>query len=161
MLQRAPSVPLVIGAIVSVQTGSAIATHLFHSAGPAGATLMRVGFGAIILMALWRPKLRQYDRRAYREAVLFGLATAAMNLSFYSALNRIPLGVAVTLEFIGPLTLAVIGSRRALDLIWVVLAAAGVVLLTPIGGLHLDPLGIVFALMAGTFWALYILFSAR
>lgn len=150
-----------MGAVVSVQSGSAIATHIFTSVGPAGATLLRVGFGAIILLGLWRPRPGQYGRHAYRDAILFGLTTAAMNLSFYSALNRIPLGIAVTLEFLGPLTLAVLGSRRPLDLLWVGFAAAGVLLLTPLGGHSIDPVGLLLALMAGIFWALYILFSAR
>jgi inner membrane transporter RhtA len=160
-MSRVPSVALVMGAVLSVQTGSALATHIFQAAGPAGATLLRVGFGAVILLALWRPRLRLYGRHAYRDAILFGLTTAAMNLSFYSALDRIPLGIAVTLEFLGPLTLAVIGSRRLLDLLWIGLAAAGVLLLTPVGGLQMDPVGLAFALLAGCFWALYIVFSAR
>jgi inner membrane transporter RhtA len=150
-----------MGAVVSVQCGSAVATHIFTAVGPPGATLLRVGFGALILLGLWRPRPRQYSRHAYRDAVLFGLITAAMNLSFYSALDRIPLGIAVTLEFLGPLTLAVLGSRRPLDLLWVGFAAGGVLLLAPIGGHSIDPIGLLLALMAGTFWALYILFSAR
>jgi inner membrane transporter RhtA len=150
-----------MAAVVSVQTGSAIATHLFTAIGPAGATLLRVGFAAVILLSLWRPRLRSYDRYAYRDAVLFGLCTAAMNFSFYSALDRIPLGIAVSLEFIGPLTLAVIGSRRALDVLWVCLAAVGIILLTPIAGHQIDPTGILLALLAGVFWACYILLSAR
>jgi inner membrane transporter RhtA len=150
-----------MGAVVSVQTGSAIATHIFTSVGPAGATLLRVGFGAIILLTLWRPRLRRYGRHAYRDAILFGLATAAMNLSFYSALDRIPLGIAVSLEFVGPLTLAVLGSRRPFDLVWVAFAASGVLLLTPLTNHQIDPAGVLFALLAGVFWALYILLSAR
>lgn len=150
-----------MGAVVSVQTGSAIATHIFTSVGPPGATLLRVGFGAIILLGLWRPRLGRHDRYAYRDAILFGLTTAAMNLTFYSAIDRIPLGIAVTLEFVGPLTLAVLGSRRPLDLLWVGFAACGVLLLTPIGGHSIDLGGLLLALMAGTFWALYILLSAR
>lgn len=150
-----------MGAVVSVQTGSAVATHLFTSVGPAGATLLRVGFAALILLVLWRPSFRSYERRAYRNAILFGLSTAAMNFSFYSAIDRIPLGIAVTLEFVGPLTLAVIGSRRALDGVWAGLAVLGVVLLTPLGGHRIDPAGVLFALLAGFFWSLYILLSAR
>lgn len=150
-----------MAAVVSVQTGSAVATHLFTSVGPAGTTLLRVGFAAVILLTLWRPRFRTYDRHAYRDAVLFGLSTAAMNFSFYSALDRIPLGIAVSLEFIGPLALAVIGSRRVLDILWVGLAAIGIILLTPIAGHQIDPAGILFALLAGFFWAFYILLSAR
>lgn len=161
MPRRVPSVALVMGAVISVQIGSAVATHIFTSVGPPGATLLRVGVGAIILLILWRPRLGRHDGHAYRDAILFGLTTAAMNLSFYSAISRIPLGIAVTLEFLGPLSLAVLGSRRALDLLWVGFAACGVLLLTPIGGHSIDPIGLLLALLAGTFWALYILFSAR
>jgi inner membrane transporter RhtA len=96
--------------------------------------------------------------------VVFGLALAAMNLSLYLAIDRIPLGVAVTLEFVGPLGVAVAGSRRLLDGLWVVLAATGVLLLAPLnvlGATDLDPVGVVFALLAGAFWASYILLSAR
>jgi inner membrane transporter RhtA len=94
-------------------------------------------------------------------AAALGIAIAAMNLSFYSALDRIPLGIAVTLEFAGPLGVAVAGSRRALDILWVTLGVGGIVLLTPWGGIQFDTLGIIFALLAGVFWAAYILLGAR
>src|SRR5215212_262017 len=125
---------LVMGAIASVQIGAAIATTLFDELGPAGAVLLRTGFAAVALLLLWRPQLRGREPGALRDAVLFGLALAAMNLSFYAALERIPLGIAVTLEFTGPFAVAVAGSRRAADLIWVGLAAAGIILLSP--GVH-------------------------
>lgn len=157
----APPTGLVLIAIVSVQIGSGIATHLFQSVGSGGAAFLRVALAALILLTLWRPRLQGYDRRTYALAALFGLTTAAMNFSFYSALDRIPLGVAVTLEFIGPLGVAVAGSRRALDLLWAILAAAGIALLAPWGGITLDLLGILFALLAGLFWAMYIHLSAR
>ncbi len=159
-----PSLPptaLVLLAGVSVQLGSAVALHLFVTLGPGGAALLRVGFAAIVLLGLWRPDVRGYSSRDLAMAALFGLTTAAMNLSFYLALDRIPLGVAVTLEFAGPLGVAVVGSRRLFDLIWVLLAAVGIVLLAPWGGLGLDPLGAAFALLAGMFWAGYILLSSR
>lgn len=156
-----PPIALVFAAVLSVQLGSAIAKHLFASIGPGGSAFLRLAFGALLLLALLRPRLRGYDPAAYRAAILFGLAVAAMNFSFYSALARIPLGVAVTLEFVGPLGVAVAGSRRALDLLWIGLAAAGIILLTPWGGLRLDPAGVLFALLAGSFWAAYILLSAR
>jgi inner membrane transporter RhtA len=159
-----PSVPstiLVLGAVVSVQCGSAVATHLFATVGSGGAAFLRLLVGAIVLLAIWRPWVRRHGRAEWLAAILFGLTTAVMNLSFYSALDRIPLGVAVTLEFVGPLGLAVAGSRRILDVTWVVLAAGGILLLAPWGGLHLDPLGIGFALLAGACWSLYIILSAR
>ena len=160
-LERVPSTALVMGAVLSVQVGSAIATHLFGTVGPLATAFLRLGFGSLILLAVWRPGLRQFGWHQYRVAILFGLATAAMNASFYSALNRIPLGIAVALEFVGPMTLAVVGSQRALDVLWVVMAAAGIILLTPWGGLHLDIGGVLLALLAGCFWALYIMLSAR
>jgi inner membrane transporter RhtA len=116
------------------------------------------------LLILWRPSVRGHARGDYLVAVLFGLALAAMNFTLYQALDRIPLGVAVTLEFVGPLGVAVAGSRRVLDLLWVVLAAAGIVLLAPLdvlGETDLDPVGVALALLAGCFWAAYILLSAR
>lgn len=146
---------------MSVQVGSAVATHLFQSAGPVATAFLRLGFGALILLAIWRPSFRSYRWPQYRVAILFGLATAAMNASFYAALNRIPLGVAVALEFVGPMGLAIIGSQRPLDLLWVLLAATGIALLTPWGGLHLDPTGVFLALVAGCLWAIYITLSAR
>jgi inner membrane transporter RhtA len=125
---------------------------------------LRIGFAALVLLALWRPRLRGYARRDYLVATLFGLVLAGMNLSIYLSFDRIPLGIAVTLEFIGPLGVAVAGSRRALDFIWVALAAVGILLLAPLGILgetNLDPVGVAFALLAGLFWAAYILLSAR
>ena len=150
--------------IVSVQLGAAIAKNLFDSLGPGGTVFLRIAFAALVLLVLVRPKLGGYDRNAYLVAGLFGLALALMNLSLYLAIDRIPLGVAVTLEFVGPLGVAVAGSRRILDVLWVVLAAAGILLLAPLGafgGMDLDPVGVAFALLAGCFWASYILLSAR
>jgi inner membrane transporter RhtA len=150
--------------IVSVQLGASIAKSLFVSLGPGGTVFLRIAFAALVLLLLVRPKLRGHDRSGYLVAIVFGLALAGMNLSLYLAIDRIPLGVAVTLEFIGPLGVAVAGSRRMLDLLWVVLAAAGILLLAPLGvlgGTNLDPVGVAFALLAGCLWASYILLSAR
>ena len=115
----------------------------------------------MILVAIWRPRLRGRPRGDLRVAIAFGLALGAMNLCIYQAMDRIPLGVAVTFEFIGPLGVAVVGSRRALDLLWVVLAAAGIVLLADYSGGSLDPVGVAFALAAGGLWAAYIVLSQR
>lgn len=152
---------LVMGAIASVQIGAAIATTLFDELGPAGTVLLRTGFAAVVLVVLWRPRLRGRSSAALRDALLFGLALAGMNLSFYGALDRIPLGIAVTFEFTGPFLVAVAGSRRASDLLWVALAAGGIVLLSP--GIHgsLDLTGTLLALLAGAFWASYIVLAAR
>jgi inner membrane transporter RhtA len=159
-----PPTGLVLLSIFSVQLGAAIAKGLFGELGPDGTVLLRMGFAALVLLLLWRPSLRGYARGDYLVAVLFGLALAAMNFTLYLALDRIPLGVAVTIEFVGPLGVAVAGSRRMLDLVWVVMAAAGIVLLAPLdvlGETDLDPAGVALALLAGCFWAAYILLSAR
>ena len=162
-LRGAPPTALVLFPIISVQLGAAVAKSLFDSLGPGGAVFLRIAFAALVLFLLVRPKLGGHDRAGYLVAGLFGLALAGMNFSIYLAFDRIPLGVAVTLEFVGPLGVAVAGSRRVLDLLWVVLAAAGILLLAPLGvlgGMELDPVGVAFALLAGCLWACYILLSA-
>lgn len=159
-----PPTALVLLSIFSVQLGAAVAKGLFDSLGPSGTVFLRIGFAALALLVLWRPQLLGHDRRAYWTAGLFGLVLAAMNFSIYLSFERIPLGAAVTLEFVGPLAVAVLGSRRPLDVLWAVLAGAGILLLAPLGvlgGSDLDPVGVAFALLAGGFWALYILLSAR
>ncbi len=161
LLSRAPSSGLVIGAIASVQFGSAVAAKLFATIGPGGAVLMRLVFASIVLVAIWRPSLRRRSRRELMLAGLFGLVLFAMNFSFYHALERIPLGIAVTIEFVGPLAVAVGGSRQRTDLVWVALALAGILALTRGGTAGLDALGIALALVAGGFWAAYILVNAR
>ena len=145
---------------MSVQVGAAIATTLFDEVGPGGAVFLRILFAALVLMAIWRPALRVPEAGA-KDVLALGLILGLMNLSFYEALDRIPLGIAVTLEFIGPLTVAVIGSRRRFDLLWVALAAAGLLLLAPVPGSDLDALGCAFALFAGACWGLYIPVTAR
>jgi inner membrane transporter RhtA len=154
-------VALTVGAILSVQAGAAVAFNLFDDLGPAGTVLVRIGFAAVVLMALWRPRIRGQSREALRMAVLFGFTLAAMNQSFYLGLDRVPLGIAVTLEFVGPLSVAVVGSRRPRDLLWVGLAAGGILLLSPGLGDELDLLGAGFCLLAGAFWAAYIVLSQR
>lgn len=152
---------LVLGGVASTQFGASLAKGLFDDIGPAGTVLLRTLFAAAVLTALWRPSVKAHSRRDLALVLVFGVALAAMNLTFYEAIDRIPLGVAVTLEFAGPLTVAVLGSRRALDLLWVVLAAAGILLLADLGGGGVDPLGAGLALLAGVFWGSYILLSER
>lgn len=151
---------LVIGAVVSVQLGSATATTLFDQVGPAGAVLYRLLFAAILLLAIWRPVLMEAGREGLMLVIAFGVTLAGMNLSFYESLDRIDLGIAVTFEFVGPLLVGLLGSRRPLDLAWVACAAIGVLLLTRPSG-SANAAGIGFALLAGGFWAAYILLSAR
>lgn len=146
--------------IGSVQFGAAAAKGLFEDVGPAGTVLLRVAFAAVVLMAISRPALRGRPAADLRLLALFGLVLAGMNLAFYASIERIPLGVAVTCEFVGPLGVAILGSRRALDVLWALLAGAGVVLLGGGAG-AIDPLGVALALLAGGFWAAYILTGAR
>ena len=161
-MPRVPPLAFVLGGIVSVQFGAALAATLFDELDASAVSLLRLGFAAIVLLAVWRPSVGAYGRSDLRLAVVFGLALGFMNLTFYEAIERIDLGIAVTLEFLGPLGVAVAGSRTRRDVLWVVLAGAGVVLLADPGGADApDPLGVAFALTAGVFWALYILLAAR
>lgn len=160
--QFLPPPVLLLLSILSVQLGAAIAKDLFHLLGSGGTVFLRVGLAAIIYMIMARPRLRGYSWREYGWVVLFGLVIAAMNSCYYAAISRIPLGIATTLEFIGPLGVSLVSSRRLFDLLWIVLAIVGIILLMPIkGGVALDPLGVVFALMAGACWAAYILVNVR
>jgi inner membrane transporter RhtA len=153
---------MVIGAAGSIQFGAAFAVTLFDSLGPGGTTLARLGWAAALLLVLWRPRLRGHPPGALRLVAGFGVALGLMNWTFYEAIDRIPLGAAVTFEFVGPLGVAVLGSRRPRDLVWVLLAAAGILLLSDVGGdSGLDPVGIALALFAGVCWGAYILLSAR
>jgi inner membrane transporter RhtA len=157
-----PPTLLVLASIASVQFGAAFAKTLFDEIGAGGAVFVRTLVAALVLALIWRPRLVGHDRRDLALALVFGLVLAAMNFCFYSSLERIPLGIAVTFEFVGPLGVAVFGSRRPLDLLWVVLAATGILLLSDLGsGGGLDRLGVALALLAGMFWAAYILLSAR
>jgi inner membrane transporter RhtA len=158
---RIPPTLLVLVGVASVQFGAAFAKSLFDEVGPGGMVFLRVLFASLVLMAILRPALRGRSRADWRLILLFGFALAAMNLSFYMALDRIPLGIAVTFEFVGPLGVAVFSSRRPLDLVWVMLAAAGILLLSNFGTADLDALGVGLALLAGGFWAAYILLAAR
>ncbi len=160
-LARVPSPALVVGAIGSVQFGAAIAATLFDSIGPGGTVLLRLLFGSLVLLVVWRPGLRGLSRAQVLGAAVFGLDLCAMNLSFYGALARIPLGIAVALEFVGPLGVALLGSRRRLDFLWVALAAFGILALTRLDGHALNGLGVGMALLAGCFWGAYILINAR
>jgi inner membrane transporter RhtA len=153
---------MAVASILSVQCGAALATTLFDSVGPQGAVFLRSLFGALALLALARGSLPPLRGRHLWDVVLFGVSLAGVNLCFYAALDRLPLGVAVTLEFVGPLGVAVFGSRRPRDLVWALLAAVGILLLSDgAGGAGIDPLGAALALAAGGFWAVYILQSAR
>jgi inner membrane transporter RhtA len=153
-------VGLVLGAVGSLQFGAAVAKGLFDELGPAGTVLLRLGIAALVLGVVTRPRVRRLDPAQLRVAAAFGLTVGAMNGCIYAAMDRIPIGLAVTLEFVGPLAVAVAGSRRPADVAWVALAGTGVLLLSG-GGSGLDPAGVAFALAAGACWAVYILLGAR
>jgi inner membrane transporter RhtA len=152
---------LVIISIASVQTGAAIARSVFDEAGAMGITLMRLGLSSAVLVIVLRPRPRRWSRDAQLATLLFGFAMAGMNILFYLALRTVPLGVCVTVEFLGPLTVALVQTRRWRDLFWVCLAGTGVALLGLRGGGDVPFGGLLLALLAGTFWGLYILASAR
>ncbi len=163
-LARVPAPVLVLLAVLSVQFGGALAATLVPAIGAAGSVTLRLLIGTVILVVVARPRLRGHDRHAWTTVVLFGLALGAMNWSFYASLGRLPIGVAVTIEFIGPLVLTVALSRRVVDVAAVLCAAAGVVLISqalsvPVADLDLVGLGL--AGVAGACWAAYIVLSKR
>lgn len=147
----------------SIQGGAALAKSLFPVLTPAGTAGIRVLFAAIILCAVTRPWRHPLPRRAIRPLLIYGLSLGGMNMMFYLAIQTIPLGIGVALEFAGPLTLAVVTSRGRLDILWAALAALGIYLVLPHGGgtAALDPAGIALALGAGLMWALYIVFGQK
>jgi inner membrane transporter RhtA len=158
-----------LGSMVSVIVGTSYAKHLFAEVGPEGTALYRAGFSAVLLLAVWRPWRRAWTRRELIDLALYGGSLGAMNLVFYKALATIPLGVAIAIEFIGPLGLSLFHSRRLAHFAWIGLAVVGLGLLLPIAGsVHaldgahsLDLRGVGLALLAGLFWALYIVFGQR
>ncbi|GGL99772.1 EamA family transporter [Deinococcus aerophilus] len=154
-----PPIPALLLSMLSIQGGAAFAKTLFPTLGPLGTTGLRVGLAAALLALVFRPNLRLLTREDWRAVLPYGAALGLMNLTFYLSLTHLPLGLAVTLEFVGPLLLALFSSRRAVDFAWVALAALGIALIAPLtgGGAALDPLGVVLALTAGGFWAGYIL----
>ena len=163
-LAGVPAPLLVLAGVLSVQFGGALAATLVPTIGAGGSVLLRIGFAAIVLAAVARPRLRGHSRRAWATVVAFGVALAGMNYAFYGALAHLPLGVAVTVEFLGPLVLATVLSRRPLDFLAVAAAAGGVLLVSealtaPLGDLSL--VGIGLALAAGVCWAAYILLSGH
>lgn len=161
---RSGALVLFLAAVVSVQFGGAVAATLVPVIGAAGSVVLRLGIGAAVLLLVARPSLRGHHPSAWRTVALFGLALGAMNWSFYASLARLPIGVAVTIEFIGPLTLAAVQSRRRRDVVAVVAAAGGILLISralTIPWHELDLVGIGLALLAGACWAAYVVCSQR
>jgi inner membrane transporter RhtA len=146
--------------MLSIQLGASLARTLLPSVGPFGTTAMRTAIGATLLLTVFRPR---WDRRLWRAVLPYGLSLGAMNLLFYCALARAPLGVVVALEFTGPLAVSLLASRRPRDFLWVLLAAAGIVLILPLRGAarNVDLVGVACALGAGACWGAYILFGQR
>ena len=159
------AVLMVLGSCTSFQFGAALATHLFPVTGAPGATLLRLGLAALVLLAVTRPDVRGWRRAQWRPVLLYGVSLAGMNGFYYASLTRLPLSAAVTIQFLGPLTLSAALSRRWRDSGWIVLALLGVLTLGMAdrhgGGTGLDPVGAVFALVSAAFWALYIMAGSR
>lgn len=163
VLPAAAPIGALFVAMICFQTGAALAKQLFPLVGASGAATLRLALAALMLLAVWRPWRVRPSPSEARSILLYGLAMGWMNLFFYFSLRSIPLGIAVALEFTGPLALAMMTSRRAIDFLWIVLAALGLLALLPLGP-HGQPLalpGVACALAAGACWALYILFGQK
>ncbi len=164
---RIPERPLAVAAVLtsvlSVQFGATLSEHLFPVIGVEGTTACRQGFSALVLMLLFRPWQAMPGRRHWPIIVLYGVLLGVMNLTFYCAIARLPLGIAVALEFTGPLTVAVISSRKWIDFLWVACAVSGLAILVPLhgGAGHIDLLGVGFALVAAACWGAYILVGQK
>ena len=154
---------LLLLSMLSIQSGASLAKSLFPVIGAPAVTALRLFLGTLILFFIFKPWRLSFSHSAIMPLFLYGLSLGAMNYLFYLALETIPLGIAVALEFTGPLAVAMFSSRRAIDFLWIILVIAGLGLLLPIGdNIHgLDPLGILYALGAGVGWALYIVFGQR
>lgn len=152
-----------MAAMASLCIGTSFAKSLFPMVGAQGTTAYRIVIGALILLAIWRPWRFPLSRANALKIALYGVTLACLNLMFYMALRTLPLGIAIAIEFTGPLALAVFSSRRAIDFLWIACAAAGLLLLIPTGqSVHdLDPVGLAYALGAAVLWALYIIFGKR
>lgn len=152
-----------LAAMVSIQAGAALAKHLFQAVGPQGITSLRLLFATIILVSIWRPWKKLPPREQWPTIIYYGISLGSMNLLFYLSIARIPLGIAIAIEFTGPLAIALIGSRRLYDIIWLISAATGIALLLPISVFSekLDMLGILYSFAAAACWALYIIFGQK
>ena len=163
-LQRFFPFLAVLGSVTALGLGTSWAKQvLFPAVGAQGTTAVRVGLSALLMLMLWRPWRWRLSRADAQAVVLYGAALGAMNLMFYLSLQTLPFGLAVAIEFAGPLAVAIWSSRRAVDFVWVALAIVGLALLLPLGlsGSTLDPLGVLYAVGAAVFWALYIVFGKR
>ena len=158
------AVSALMGSLVSLSLGTSFAKSLFPMVGAAGTTTFRLVFATAILMLLWRPWRQRWQRSDWPALAAYGLTLGTMNLLFYNAIKFIPFGLAIAIEFSGPLAVAIWNSRRWMDAVWVILAISGLALLLPLPGLDstaLDWRGVAFALAAGVCWGLYIVFGQR
>lgn len=156
-----PAIPAVLLSMISVQGGASIAKSLFPVLGAGGTASLRIGLSAVLLVLFFRPNIRKLTAEQWLYCSGYGICLAAMNLIFYYAIQRIPLGLGVALEFVGPLTLALFSSRKILDLFWALLACIGIALLVPWNNAGVDIIGLILALVAGAFWAFYILIGGK
>ena len=155
------AVPAVLVSMLSVQGGASIAKCLFPVLGPAGTSTLRIGLAGILLAVINRPRISKFTRGDWLCALAYGVSIAFMNLLFYYGIRRIPLGLGVTVEFIGPLGLALLTSRKAPDFLWAILAGTGIALIVPWGGGSVDPVGLLFVFAAGLLWAGYIVMGGK
>lgn len=160
-MERVPTPVLLLGAIVSLQVGAVLAIGLFPVFGTTGVLFLRLALGSLLLCVLYRGELRAGWRQAPWGITLLGVLMAAMSMVFYESLLRLPLGIAVAIEFLGPLGVALAASRRWLDISCVILAGTGILLLAPDIGTALDPIGVLYALAAGVCWGGYVVVSQR
>jgi inner membrane transporter RhtA len=160
ILQRIHPILLVIIGMLSVQWGAALAKSLFAKFGAITVVFWRVALAAIMLLIIVRPALRALSRQQWQTSIIFGIVLVSMNVTYYLSLQRLPLGLCVTIEFVGPLAVAVWHSHRALDFVWVLLAALGITLLNPFSG-NVDTIGFILALIAGACWGLYIILGEK
>jgi len=156
-------VSLLLAAMASVQAGASIAKTLFPVIGPIGMVAVRIALGTLVLCIVMRPWRARITASTWRPLAVYGVSLGVMNMLYYLALNRVPLGIAVAIEFVGPLAVAVLSSRRLVDFCWIILACAGLSLLLPVGhiGAGTDPVGALYALAAGGCWALYIIYGQK
>lgn len=163
MLQRFWPILIILISMASVQGSSSLAKHLFSTLGPSGMAAWRLVFSSIMLLLIFKPWRKPITKQAWKYIILYGFALGIMNLSFYSSIERIPIGIAVAIELTGPIMVAMCATRKKIDFIWLGIAIIGLVMLLPITEAHtdLDVVGILLALCAGACWAMYIVFGRK
>lgn len=161
MKEKNKAITAALLSMACVQGGASIAKQLFPSIGAIGTSTLRIGLSALLLTLINRPKFSKFTKKQWLYCALYGLGIAAMNLIFYMAIQRIPLGLGVTVEFVGPLFLALALSRKWMDVVWALLACAGILLIVPWNQNGVDLIGLLLAFLAGIFWAVYIFMGSK